>query len=157
MKSIRVKDIMTPEPLMVSPGMTVREAAKRMREIDCGVLPVGDPNQVLGIITDRDITIRVTAEGRDPAETQVQEVMTRKLYACGEEDDVEDAAEKMRKYDVARLVVTDGKKITGIVTMTCLLRNTGNRHKSGNVLHELLKPQVCCAQKPGATAGGCCD
>ena len=157
MKTIKVKDIMTPEPLMVQSSMTVRDAAKRMKEIDCGVLPVGDANNVLGMITDRDIILRVTVEGKDPAKTQVQEVMTEKVYACDEDDDIEDAAEKMRKYDVARLVVTKGKKATGIVSMTCLLRAHGDRHKGDKVLHQLVKPQVCSMQKPKTVAGSCCD
>lgn len=157
MKTIRVKDIMTPEPFIVPPTMAVREAAKRMKDIDCGVLPVGDANKVLGMITDRDITLRVTAEGKDPAKTPVQEVMTKKVHTCEESDDIEDAADKMRKYDVARLVVTNGKKTTGIVSMTCLLRAHGDRHKGDKVLHQLVKPQVCSTQKSKAMAGGCCD
>jgi CBS domain-containing protein len=156
MKTIKVKDIMTPEPFIVPPTMVVREAAKRMKDIDCGVLPVGDANKVLGMVTDRDITLRVTAEGKDPAKTQVQDVMTKKVHICDEDDDIEDAAEKMRKYDVARLVVTKGKKATGIVTMVELLRNTGSRRKGDKVLHELVKPQGCSTQKSKKMAG-CCD
>jgi CBS domain-containing protein len=148
---------MTPEPFIVPPTMAVREAAKRMKDIDCGVLPVGDANKVLGMITDRDITLRVTAEGKDPAKTPVQEVMTKKVHTCDEEDDIEDAAEEMRKYDVARLVVTNGKKATGIVSMTCLLRAHGDRHKGDKVLHQLVKPQVCSTQKPKSMAGSGCD
>ena len=109
------------------------------------------------MITDRDITLRVTAEGKDPAKTQVQDVMTKKVYTCEEDDDIEDVAEKMRKYDVARLVVTKGKKATGIVTMVELLRNTGSLRKGDKVLHELVKPQGCSTQKPKAMGGSCCD
>jgi len=157
MKTIKVKDIMTPEPFIVPPTMVVREAAKRMKDIDCGVLPVGDANKVLGMITDRDITLRVTAEGKDPARISVQEVMTKKVHTCDEEDDIEDAAEEMRKYNVARLVVTNGNKATGIVTMTCLLRAHGDRHKGDKVLHQLVKPHVPITQKQKAAAGVCCD
>lgn len=66
-------------------------------------------------------------------------------------------AETMRKHNVARLVVTNGKKATGIVSMTCLLRANGNHHKGDKVLHQLVKPQVCSTQKPKAMAGYGCD
>ncbi len=153
MKHIRVKDIMTPEPFIIPPTMAVKEAAKRMKDIDCGILPVGTPEKVVGMITDRDITLRVTAEGKDALKTPVQEVMTHAVHYCNEDDDIEDAAEEMRKRNVARLVVTDGKKAMGIVTMTCLLRAKGDRHKGDKVLHELMRPQHASAKK----AAGCCD
>ncbi len=153
MKHIRVKDIMTPEPFIIPPSMVVKEAAQRMKDIDCGVLPVGTEDKVVGMITDRDITLRVTAEGRDALKTPVQEVMTHAVHYCNENDDIEDAAEEMRKRNVARLVVTNGKKATGIVTMTCLLRAKGDRHKGDKVLHELVKPQHANTKK----AAGYCD
>ncbi len=145
MKTITVKDIMTEHPSMVKPTQSVKEAARRMKEIDCGVLPIGTPESVVGIITDRDITLRVTAEGKDPAKTQVQDVMTKQVHTCNEDDDIKKAAEKMRKHEVARLVVTKGKQATGIVTMTCLLRNKDDRHASDDVLHQLLGPR----KRPG--------
>jgi CBS domain-containing protein len=140
MKTIKVKEIMTEEPFIISPTETVNTAAKHMKKIDCGVLPVGSEDKVIRMITDRDIIIRVIAEGRDPGKITVQEVMTKQLYSCDENDDIQDAAEKMRKHDVSRLLVTKGKKVTGIVNMTCLLRNDGHRGKSDKVLHELLRP-----------------
>ena len=148
MRSISVKEIMTAEPFIISPMETVKSAAKHMKKIDCGVLPVGIADKVIGIITDRDITIRVTAEGKDPGTITVQEVMTKKLYTCDEKDDIEDAAGEMRKRDVSRLVVTKGKKVTGIITMACLLRSNGHRRKGNKVLHELLRPQP--QKKPAA-------
>lgn len=157
MKTIKVKDIMTPEPFTVPPTMVVSEVARRMKDIDCGVLPVGEADKIVGMITDRDITIRVTAEGKDPVKTLVQDVMTKKVHTCDEEDDIEDAAGKMRKYNVARLIVTNGGKATGIVTMTCLLRAHGDRHKGDKVLHQLVKPKIPGTQKQKLAAGACCD
>ena len=148
MKVLKVKDVMTADPVMVKPAQSVKAAAQRMKEINCGVLPVGDPHMVVGMITDRDITLRVTAEGKDPSVIQVQEVMTRKVHTCHEDDRIEEAAEKMRKHHLARLVVTCGKQATGIVTMKCLLENKGDRSSSDEVLHELLGPR----QKPSTKA-----
>lgn len=139
MKTVKVKDVMTCEPELIRPTDSVKEAARRMKGVDCGVLPVGESaDKVIGMITDRDITIRVTAEGKDPAKTQVREVMTGKVYSCDEDDDIEEAAEKMRRHDVCRLVVNKGKRATGIVTQAELLRAHGDLKKGDQVLHELV-------------------
>lgn len=153
MTDITVKEVMTCEPQIIRPTNSVKVAARRMKGVDCGVLPVGESaDKVIGMITDRDITIRVTAEGKDPAKTQVQEVMTRKVYTCEEDDDIEDAAEDMRKHNVCRLVVTKGKRATGIVTQAELLRARGNREEGEKVLHELTG-----GQKKRAMVGTGCD
>ena len=161
MKSIRVKEIMTTEPCMVQSTRTVKEAAALMKSKNCGILPVGKSDNIIGMLTDRDITIRVVAEGKDPSKTLVGEVMTNSVFFCDEEDDIEDAADIMRDHDVARLVVTDGRKATGIVNMTCLLRAGGHRRKGDKVLHELVKPvhgkKKAAAPVDMATAGGGCE
>ncbi|HEX4890596.1 MAG TPA: CBS domain-containing protein, partial [Alphaproteobacteria bacterium] len=84
-----------------------------------------------GIITDRDITLRVIAAGLDPLNTRVEQVMTRHVFSCREDDTIEDAAREMRKHDVGRLVVTRGMMVTGIVNMTCLLRAHIGQHNNG--------------------------
>lgn len=138
MTLITIKESMTRSPLMVKPEQTVKEAAIIMRKNDIGILPVGTPEAVIGIITDRDITIRVTAEGKDASKVKVQDVMTKKLIICDENDDIEHAAELMRKHDVSRIMVSKLDKITGIVTIADLLRNKGDRRESDKVLHHLL-------------------
>jgi CBS domain-containing protein len=134
MSAFKVKDIMTESPFMAEPEESIRDVAKRMREVDCGVLPVGSPEEVVGIITDRDIVLRVVAEGKDPAKTHVRDVMTKRVHCCEENDSLCDAAEEMRKRDVARLVVTRGKKATGIITMRGLLESRGDLAQSQEVL-----------------------
>jgi CBS domain-containing protein len=73
------------------------------------------------MITDRDITMRVVAAGKDPEKTPVKDVMTKKVYTCEEEDDLAEAAKQMIKHEVGRLVVMKNKKITGILTQAELL------------------------------------
>jgi CBS domain-containing protein len=63
---MQLKDIMTADPLVLSPETALREAAQQMRELDSGVMPVGEGDRLVGMLTDRDITVRATAEGRDP-------------------------------------------------------------------------------------------
>lgn len=159
MKALKVKDVMTAHPAMIQPTQMVKDAAKRMKQINCGVLPVGDADKVIGMITDRDITLRVTAEGKDPAKTTVQEIMTRQVHRCEEDDGIETAADLMREHDVARLLVTKGKKATGIVTMVELLRAKGDTQQGGRVLHELTRAKHATAMPAPkmATAGGGCE
>jgi len=137
MEIIRIKEVMSAHPVMARPTQSVKEVAELMREHDCGVMPVGMPKQVLGIVTDRDITIRVTAEGKG-ARGPIEEVMTRHFISCEENDTIEHAAELMRKHDVSRLLVSNGDEITGIVSIADLLRNKDIRRESDKVLHELL-------------------
>lgn len=138
MHLIKAKEIMTRNPRMIHPMQSVQEAAKIMKEEEFGVLPVGTPEAVIGMLTDRDITVRVTAEGADASKIKVQDVMTKKFITCNEEDDIERAADLMRKHDVSRVMVSNFDKVTGIVTIADLLRNTGDRSESDKVLHHLL-------------------
>ena len=111
-----VKDVMTPDPICCDPLDTLDEVAKRMREHDCGAIPVCERKKLVGMVTDRDITIRAVATGRTPASIPVREVMTRKLLSLHPDDDVELAVETMKANLVRRLpVVNDRGEIVGIV------------------------------------------
>lgn len=134
----RIQDVMTPNPVFIEPKKTIQEAAQCMKENSCGILPVGIPEKVLGIITDRDIAIRAVAAGLEPHSTHVMDIMTERTCSCERDDDLYTAAERMRKHDVSRLLVTDGRKVVGIVTLADILRTTGNEALSDRVLHELL-------------------
>lgn len=102
----KARDLMTPNPGFVQGGASVREAAKMMRELDVGALPVcDDTGQFVGMITDRDITLRVTAEGKSPDLTTVQDGMTRVIVSCGEDTDVTEVAQLMQKHRIRRVPV----------------------------------------------------
>src|SRR5258707_14307782 len=108
---MQLKDIMTPKPESVRPDDTLQEAARRMRELDVGPLPVcGDDDRLAGMITDRDITIRAVAEGKDPRNTTVREAMTEDVIYGFEDQDVDDAARVMEQWQIRRLVVLDPAK-----------------------------------------------
>jgi CBS domain-containing protein len=135
MQNTQVKDIMKSRPDFVTPGDTLKKAAEKMKNIDCGVLPVGSESKVEGIITDRDIVIRAVSEGRDPAEEKVNNYMTKKIYFCKETDTVQDAADMMREHDVNRLVVkNDGGKVSGIISFGCMLRKNENADEVAEVV-----------------------
>jgi CBS domain-containing protein len=137
MKTTKISEIMTCKPELIDPGATVRDAAIRMKDIDCGVLPVGSGEDVIGMITDRDITLRAVAEGREGAKTLVRDIMTKGAYTIDEDTELEEAAAEMHRRHVGRLVVTHHKKVTGIVTMGELLRNVGETRQGQRVLREL--------------------
>lgn len=138
MNSIKVVDIMHHGPFIISPEKTVKDAAILMKEENCGVLPIGTRSKIEGIITDRDILLRVTAEGKDPSTTLIKEVMTKEVRSCDGETSIEEAAEQMSEHNIRRLLVITKDKAIGLVTLAELLRNRGDRRSSDKVLHQLL-------------------
>ncbi|WP_235068306.1 CBS domain-containing protein [Micavibrio aeruginosavorus] len=127
MRSTTVKEIMTANPVIISPETSLKDASIKMIAIDCGILPVGTKDNITGIITDRDIVIRAVANGKDTSKEKVVNYMTRVLYTCGENDSLEEAADLMRENNVSRLIVTNGSgAVTGILTFGHILRNDAN-------------------------------
>jgi CBS domain-containing protein len=115
---MRVGDMVSPEAYAVSPDDTLREAARLMADLDAGALPVGENDQLIGTITDRDITLQVVAEGRDPETVTVGQAMSSDVLYCFENESVEDVSEKMRHWWVRRLpVVSPDKRLIGIVSL----------------------------------------
>ncbi|MBI5471294.1 MAG: CBS domain-containing protein [Ignavibacteriae bacterium] len=107
---------------MVGSNVSVKEAAEKMRTANVGILPVGEHNQLVGMLSDRDITVRATAEGRDPARTTVREIMSDRVYYCFEEQDIADAATIMMDRNIRRLIVLNQKKqLVGICSLSDLL------------------------------------
>src|SRR5438034_580010 len=103
---MQVKDIMTRGVQCTRPSASIQEAARNMRELDVGLLPVcGDNDRLAGMISDRDIAIRAVAAGQDPKNTQVQDVMTPDVTYVFEDQDVIEAAQRMEENQIRRLVV----------------------------------------------------
>jgi CBS domain-containing protein len=137
----KVKELMTPSPVIISPSATLQQAAKKMGEVGCGVLPVGTKDKLSGIITDRDIVIRAIASGKDPAHEKVSDYMTKEVHACNEIDTLEDAAEKMHRHKVSRLIVSDKEgKTTGILSFGCILRTDATPHELASVVKHAAGP-----------------
>src|SRR4051812_39205548 len=110
-------ELMKREPVCVLPDTTVQMAAQRMRDENIGFLPVCDAaGQVLGTLTDRDIVIRLVATG-NPAATPVIEVMTHEAVACRPEDDIQEAEQRMRQAQKARILCTDAQGcLVGVIS-----------------------------------------
>jgi CBS domain-containing protein len=101
---MRVQEVMTRDVRVANPDQTIQDAARIMSDIDAGVLPVGENDRLVGMITDRDIAVRAVAEGKGP-ETPVREVMSPEVKFCFEDEDLDDVAQNMgqaaRRHRVA--------------------------------------------------------
>lgn len=114
----RIKDVMTPNPQTLSVSATVREAAEAMRANDIGtVIATNDQGRIAGILTDRDIAVRVVAEGRDPRATRIDDIASHDLVALSPDDPIDRAVEAMRERALRRLPVVQDGKVVGIVSL----------------------------------------
>jgi CBS domain-containing protein len=112
-----IREVMTQNPECVSGDTPVADAAKLMRDKDFGGVLSLDGDKVSGFLTDRDIAVRVVAEGKDPQSTAVKDVATTDLHTLSPDDSVEDAIELVRKHNVRRVPVVEGAKPVGIVSI----------------------------------------
>ena len=138
---MQVKNVMTRGVECVSPDATLQEAARKMRDLDVGPLPVCDNDRLAGMLTDRDITVRAVAEGRDPRAAKVRDAMSAGIDYCFEEDDVEQAARLMRERQVRRLAVLNrDKRLVGILSLGDLAVETGGDEVAGKTLERVSQP-----------------
>jgi CBS domain-containing protein len=138
---MQIREIMTREPVVIGPDMVLKEAAERMRDLDSGVLPVGQQDRVVGMLTDRDITIRATAAGKDPNQTRVEAVMTPDVVYCYEDEDARDAARKMEEHQLRRLIVLNrDERLVGILSLGDLAVHTADDRLAGEVAEAVSEP-----------------
>jgi CBS domain-containing protein len=138
---MRIREIMTPRVEVIHPDATLEAAAGKMKRLDVGPLPVCDGERLVGMLTDRDITVRATSEGRDPRTTRVRDIMTEEVFFCFDDQDVREAAEIMQRAQIRRLpVVNRDKRLVGIVALGDLAVQTGDEELAGEVLEEVSEP-----------------
>jgi CBS domain-containing protein len=132
---MQLKDVMTTKVQLTDPSAKLKDAAISMREGDFGLLPVGANDRLVGTITDRDITIRAVAEGKDPNATTVGDVMSEGIRYCFEDQEVEEAARLMSEAQVRRLpVLNRDKRLVGIVALADLATETPSSASAGSAL-----------------------
>ena len=137
---MRVEACMSSDVRIASPMETIREAARVMKEIDAGFLPVGENDRLVGMITDRDIAVRAVAEGRAP-DTPVREVMSTDVHYVFADESIEDAASRMGQLQVRRLpVLNRDKRLIGIISLGDVSRSDGATDDSGAALKEITQP-----------------
>jgi CBS domain-containing protein len=138
---MQLKDVMTKQVEVVHPEATLWEAAQKMAALDVGPLPVCAGDQLIGMLTDRDITVRATAEGRDPKTTRVHEVMTPDVLYAFEDQDISEATWLMTEYQIRRLVVLNrAKQLVGIISLGDLAVQTGDAWQTGQALEGISEP-----------------
>jgi CBS domain-containing protein len=132
-----IRDLMTSNPSTIEPDKTVADAAKLMRDEDVGLIPIVEGEKLAGTITDRDIAIRVVAEGKDPQSSTVRDVMTSRLVTVDPDQDLDEALRLMAEHQVRRLpVVEEDGKLVGIVSQADIAKHTSDE-QTGEVVQQI--------------------
>jgi CBS domain-containing protein len=140
---MKAGQIMATNVERAQPDDTLQAAASAMKVHNIGFLPVCDGDRLLGMVTDRDITVRAVAEGRDPASTRVHEVMTHDFICCGEDDDLTEVGRLMQVRQVRRIAVLDrNNKMVGVLSLSDLAAAGEDPSRIGEVLQAVTEPTV---------------
>jgi CBS domain-containing protein len=137
---MQLKDVMTTNVTLTDPRTTLQAAAAAMRDGDFGVLPVGENDRLVGIITDRDIAVRAVADGKDPRSATVREAMSEGVTWCFEDQSTDEAAAVMSREQIRRLpVLNRDKRLVGIVALGDFAVASGTIEEAAKALHNVSK------------------
>lgn len=134
----QVREVMTSNPTSCRSQDSVTDAAKAMAKEDVGPIPVVEGDRLVGLLTDRDIVVRVVAEGRDPQSTTVGEVASSDLATVSPDEDLDQALQLLAERRVRRLPVVDGGRLVGIVAQADVARQ-GDDSTTGQVVEQISK------------------
>ena len=138
---MEIREIMTRNVEVVNPNASLQTAAQKMKDLDVGSLPVCDGERLLGMITDRDITIRATAEGTSPTNTTVGHIMSSGITYCFEDQLVNEAAQVMEEKQIRRLpILNRQKKLVGIVSLGDVAVDGGDQMVAGEAITQISRP-----------------
>ncbi len=138
---MNVKEIMTCNAETIDSQATLVDAAEKMKKLDVGGLPVWESGELAGMITDRDITIRGVAQGKDPTKTRVNEVMTPEVFYCFADDDIHEAAELMEDKCIHRLLVLDeSNEPAGFVSLADFAVKSRDERLAWEILEKISEP-----------------
>jgi CBS domain-containing protein len=152
-EAMKVSEIMTRDVCIARPDHTIEDVARMMLAIDAGLLPVGDDDQLVGTITDRDIAVRAIAEGKGPR-TPVSEVMSGDVKYCYEDEDTGHVAQNMGELQVRRLpVLNRSKRLVGILSLADLAQAERGQ-RVGNALRQIAQPGGDHTQGADQRSGG---
>lgn len=133
-----VKEVMREKAEVIHFDRSVQEAAKMMKDGNFGSLPIEQNDKMVGMITDRDIVVRVVANGKDPSTTKVADCMSEGISYCYDDEDIEAIAHKMASVQVRRLpVVNRNKKLVGIVSLSDMARNAKNEKLTQEIVSQV--------------------
>ncbi|HZT18433.1 MAG TPA: CBS domain-containing protein [Dongiaceae bacterium] len=136
----KIRDVMTEGVELIEPDASLTEAAARMAESDVGILPVGENDRLVGVVTDRDVVVRGIAQGSDPSQTKIRDVMTQRVLYCYEDQEAGEAADDMANQQVRRMPVVDrDKRLVGMISLADIARKH-DAGKAGKALREVVAP-----------------
>ncbi len=132
---MNLKEIMTPDVVTIAPDASLQQAAQMMASLDIGLVPVMANDDLVGVITDRDIAIRAAARGLDPKRTQVRYVMTEAPVCGSDTQEITQGAKQMMNHQIRRLPILDGQqRLVGIVSLGDLVKALADKCLAGEVL-----------------------
>jgi CBS domain-containing protein len=136
-----LREVMTTEVITLLPSATVQDAAHYMKMLNVGSIPICERDQLVGMLTDRDIVVRVIAERHNPDTQQIQDVMTSQVDYCYEDQDVEEAAQVMQDRQIRRLPIIDrNNHLVGIVSLGDLAVKTNEEKTMAQALEQISLP-----------------
>jgi len=137
--SRHIRDVMTPNPRTVGDRDSIRDVARIMKDQDTGVVPVcDDSRKIIGLVTDRDIVVRLIADGKDPMNARVNEVMTKSVRKVQEDATVDDVLSLMSSSEIRRIPVVNSKdELVGIVSIGDISTETGEQGKVGRAITDI--------------------
>jgi CBS domain-containing protein len=137
---MNVNEIMSRNVECIEPATSIKDAAEKMRALDVGFLPVCEGEKAVGILTDRDITIRHVADGQNPYRVKARDIMTPNVFSCFEDQDVEELARYMQEHEVRRVIVVDrADRIVGVVSLGDLSKVKGEESLAGETLKDIAE------------------
>ena len=138
---MQISEIMSRDVVIVSPTDSLQMVAQKMAEIDSGIMPVGEKDRLVGIVTDRDIVLRAVAKGKTPGKSTARDVMSPDIKYCYEDETLEDAARNMSTLQVKRLpVLSREKRLVGIVSLGDLAMEPEADEQSKDALVGISQP-----------------
>ena len=134
-----VRDAMTSSPCTIDAEKPVAYGAKMMKQENVGIAPIVEGDRLIGTLTDRDIAVRVVAEGRDPQSTPVRDAASTDLVTVQPEQDLSEALQLMARHQVRRLPVVENDRLVGIVAQADVARES-DEQQTGELVEEISKP-----------------
>ncbi len=136
----KVREVMTSDVDIVTPSAKISDAAEKMRNLNVGSLPVLDQQELVGIITDRDITIRATADGASPDEVTVGQIMSHSVETVSPDTLLDEATRRMAELQIRRLPVVENGKLIGMLSLGDIATEPDERNKAGAALTNISYP-----------------
>ena len=137
---MKIHEIMTRNVECITPTLPIGKAAQKMLDLNVGFLPICEHDKLIGAVTDRDITIRSVAQGRDPRLTPISEIMTQDIFYCYDDEDVERVAQQMQEREVRRMVILNReKRLVGVASLGDIAKTSGEKQLAGETLGEIAE------------------